>query len=275
MDAESGAPLASFEGKWTAAHPEFGAALAFVAPAERNAQSAFACLAFELEHAAFALRDAEPAAIKLQWWAEELARAVRGEARHPLTRTLAAHAPFAGVPQARWFEVVRGALAQRDADPAADRTRLLDGYAELYRPLALIESGLFAGVDAEAGARASALSRAVHETANLADALRAGRLPLPLDLLAQHRLARGSIAQASPTQVAALQQWLGELAREFDALRGARVGALRSAAAAADRVRARASARAAEPVVALSAARARLPLAAIWAAWRGARRARA
>ena len=111
------APLASFEAKWGAAHPELG--LGFVAAAQRRAQTAFACIACEIEHAAFAIRAAEPALIKLQWWAEELARAGRGEARHPLTQALAEHPELAALPPAQWHAVVAGAFAQRDPEPAA------------------------------------------------------------------------------------------------------------------------------------------------------------
>ena len=128
-DSDSGTPLASFEAKWSAAHPEFGLALKFVAARERAAQGAFACLVFELEQAAFATPDAEPAAIKLQWWAEELTRAGRGEARHPLTRELAGRREFVAVPIAQWRDVVAGAFAQRDRAPAADGAAVLDRYA--------------------------------------------------------------------------------------------------------------------------------------------------
>ena len=48
-------PLASFEAKWTQAYPEFALALRFVRGAQRDAQSAFACLVFEIEHAAFGM----------------------------------------------------------------------------------------------------------------------------------------------------------------------------------------------------------------------------
>src|SRR5690242_21387944 len=82
-------PLASFEAKWSEAYPEFALAQRFVRD-DREAKLAFACLVFEIEHAAFGIREAQPAAIKLQWWAEELMRAGKGEARHPLTQALGA-----------------------------------------------------------------------------------------------------------------------------------------------------------------------------------------
>lgn len=272
MDDESGTPLASFEAKWAAAHPEFALALKFVPPQRRDAEAAFACLSFELEQAAFATRDAEPAAVKLQWWGEELVRAGRGEARHPLTQVLATHAAFAAVAPARWYAAIRGALVQREPEPGADRAALLGGYSELYRPLAGIEAELFGGVDTPARARVSAVSRALRETAGLADSLRAGRLPLPLDLLARHRLARGDLAQASPARAAALQEWSSALAAELAAVPMGAAGVVGTAARAADRARARSAARAAEPLASLNEALGRLPLAAVWAAWRAGRR---
>ncbi|GAA0705128.1 squalene/phytoene synthase family protein [Dokdonella soli] len=275
MDAVADAtPLASFEAKWVAAHPEFGLALRFVGESGRRAQSAFACLVYELEHAAFGIREAQPAAIKLQWWAEEFARAAKHEARHPLTQALAEHPGFAAVPLALWYEVIAGALAQRDPEPAADRAALLDAHAVLYRPLGAIEAALFPSVDAAASARVRALARSLRDTATLADALRDGRLPLPLDLLARHRLARGDLARTSAQQVAALREWLRALASEHAevAASGAHLGVLVAANLHADRWRARKATRAEDPLATLNAAFGQLPFDATWAAWRTARR---
>jgi 15-cis-phytoene synthase len=274
-ESESGAPLASFEAKWTAAHPEFGLALRFVAERDRSARAAFACLVFELEHAAFATRDAEPAALKLQWWAEEIVRAGKGEARHPLTQTLAAHPAFASIAPASWFAAIRGALAQRDPEPAADRAALLRNYAQLYVPLADVEATLFAGVDAVAIAQVATASRALQETASLSDSLRAGRLPLPLDVLARHRLARGDLARASSQQTAALTDWLQAIAGELTGVPPASLGTVRAALAAANRTRARQAAHAKDPLAALNAGFGRLPFGALWAAWRAGLRSSA
>lgn len=278
-------PLASFEAKWAAAQPEFALALKFVGADRRRAHSAFACLVYELEHAAFAIREAEPAMIKLQWWAEEFGRG-SGAARHPLTRALAAEPAFVALPTARWHEVIVGAMAQRDPEPAADRAALLQGYAALYRPLASIEAALFAStsfasascpstsVDSIAQVRTRA--RALRETAALADALRDGRLPLPLDVLAQHRLARGELARNSPQQVAALRDWLLALASDPGQARGQEtgLGVLTAANASADRWRAQVAARATDPLTTLNAALRRVPLRAVWATWRAGRRSR-
>jgi phytoene synthase len=267
-------PLASFEAKWAVAHPEFGLALKFLPERERRAQSAFACLVYELEHAAFGIREAQPAAIKLQWWGEEFVRATRREARHPLTQALSDHPEFAAIPLTRWYEVIGGALAQRDPEPAADRAALLKSYAALYRPLAAVEIALFPAIDAAAIAHGRGLARALRETATLADALRDGRLPLPLDLLARHRLSRGDLVRASAQQAAALREWLAMLATDYAQIDDAHVGVLGIARVRADGWRAGTAARAAEPLVALNAAFARLPLRAVWATWRAGRRSR-
>lgn len=266
--------LASFEAKWSDLTPEFRLALSFLPSVERRAHGAFACLAFELEYTAFGIREAEPAAIKLQWWAEEFARAANREARHPLTQALAAHPRFSDIPLARWHEVVVGALGQRDAEPAADLAALLDAYGAFYRPLCATESILFASVDAPAMTRVRSLARSMRETAALGDTLRDGRLPIPLDLLARHRLARGDLSRQSTVQVAALQDWFAALDREYRAISSARIGPLGSASARADQWRARRSARAADPLMCVNQSLARMPLQTAWAAWRAAWRSR-
>ena len=269
--------LTSFETKWASVRPELELGLKFVAQRERRAHSAFTCLVFELEHVAFAIREVEPATIKLQWWAEEFVQAGKGGARHPLTQVLAAHSRYAAVPLAHWYEVVAGALAQRAPSPAANRAALIDGHAALYRPLAAIEAALFPALDAAAVTSVRSLAHALRDTAALGDALRDGRLPLPLDLLAKHRLTRGDLARSSPPQVAILREWLLVLASDFSAAAAAahaRGGALHAAAASADRWRACMAGRAADPLVTLNASFALLPLRATWAAWRAGQRSR-
>jgi len=270
------APLASFEAKWAKAYPEFGLALTFIREPERSERSAFGCLVYELEHAAFGIREMQPAAVKLQWWAEEFVRAAKGEARHPLTRVLAERIAGAAIPIARWQDVVMGALNQRDPEPAADTDALLENYARFYAPVAEIEVALFANLDAASSARVLALARALRETTGLADALRDGRLPLPLDLLARHRLARGDLGGKSPESAAALHDWLKRLAAGCAevAKGGPRLSVLSAATLAATSARARRAAGAAEPLAALADGQRRLSVGTTWSAWRAARRSR-
>ena len=274
MSDEASTPLASFETKWTEARPELALALRFERADEREARAAFACLVLEIEHAAFGIREAQPAAIKLQWWAEELARAAKGEARHPLTQALAPRIAAAAIPQREWNATIVGAMAQRDPEPAADREALLSGYAQLYAPLGTIEAAFF-DTDPTAVANALVLSRAMRETAALPDALRDGKLPLPLDLLARHRLARGDLGGESAARNEALREWFGDLARELAApLATSKLGILRAAMAAADAKRLAGAAKAAEPLKAVTASLGGLSIPIAWAAWRAARRSR-
>lgn len=275
-EALEAAPLASFEAKWSVAYPELPVALRFVAQQQRRTNSAFECLVHELEHAAFAIRDAEPAMIKLQWWAEEFTRLGTAAARHPLTQALVLQPGFVALPIAHWHEVIVGAMAQRDPEPAPDRAALLRGYAALYGPLGVVEAALFPAVSAAASAQVRTTARALRETATLAEALGAGRLPLPLDLLARHRLARGDLARRSPQQVAMLREWLAALAADrllpVDA--GTRLGVLNAASASADRWRAALAAHTSDPLASLNAALARVPLRSVWAGWRAGLRSR-
>jgi phytoene synthase len=268
VSEEASAEVASFEAKWSAAHPEFGLALAFVRD-DRAALGAFACLVFEIEHAAFGIREAQPAAVKLQWWAEEFARAAHGEARHPLTRALADRFASAAVPTRVWHEVIVGALTQRDPEPAADAAALFDGYNALYSPLATVESILF-GTDRRSLAETLAATRALRDAAALAEVLRDGKLPLPLDLLARHRLARGDLANASATRDAALREWLATVSERLSAntTRERPLGALRGAMAGANAIRASRAAASSAPLDALRDAMMRLSLPMTWAAWR-------
>ncbi len=266
--SDASVALASFETKWIDASPELALGLRFVAPALRDACSAFQCVLHELEYAAFGIADPQPAALKLQWWAEEFALAAQGQARHPLTRTLSAETGGREIPAQTWYAAVAGAFAQRDAQPAADAQSLLAGYQALYTPLAQIQAQLFAGLDAGALARAHALACAVRETLALGEVLGSGRLPVPLDVLARHRLARGELSQSSPAQQAALRAWLAQLRQLGNGLHAARIGPLAAARWRADEWRLGKAWRAADPLATLHAAMARLPLRAAWAAWR-------
>ena len=123
--------------------------------------------------------------------------------------------------------------------------------------------------------------RALRETAALPIALRDGKLPLPLDRLARHRLSRGDLSNASPERGEALREQLRDLAERLrgllvrDALAAHPLGVVRATMAAADAVRAGAASKAAEPLAALGEALGRLSISTVWSAWRAARRSRA
>ena len=277
MDAGHDAtPLASFIAKWSGAYPELQLALGFVPRATRSGQAAFACLGYELEHATFSTREDQPASVKLVWWAEELTRTGVGEARHPLTIELAKLPAWSRIAPSQWHAVIAAALDLRDAEPALDGERLLAAWAPFHRPQAAIEAELFGHLDADARARQRSIARALEDLALPGDAIAEGRLPLPLDLLARHQLARNDLGRDSPARRGAVRDWLAQLERAAGELArtGARLGIPGTASLAAERWRAGRAMRSAEPVGALHRLHARLPLNAAWKTWRAARRAR-
>lgn len=263
--------LASFVAKWMQMRPELDLAQRFLAPVTRARRLAFLCLVQELEHTALGIAEAQPALLKLQWWAEELGQAGAGEASHPLTIVLAADLARVQVPAEAWHAAIAGALALREADPAPDLETLLTAHEGLHGPLAQIEASLFAPLDPVALARARALAAIVRDSANLAVALGAGRLPLPLDHLARHRLSRGDLGVRSAARDEALRAWWRELRGGGDALDARHVGPAAAATLSADHWRLGKAAQAADPAVALPALLARVPLRATLAAWRARR----
>lgn len=78
--------IAKFHERW----PEWGVAIAFIAPAEREALEAWLALLQEFADAAWGGSQAAPGLAKLAWWQDELLGWSRGARRHPLAQRLRA-----------------------------------------------------------------------------------------------------------------------------------------------------------------------------------------
>ncbi len=270
MPARQG--IASFEQKWAVAYPELALALRFFPEPQRSARSAFACIGYEIAHAAFRIREAQVAIGKLQWWADEFAHLHAGQARHPLTQALVESSGVSKIEALAWQSLISGAMAQREAEPTSSLQASLDAVSAFYRPLASIETTLFGGIDPDAQAKASALSRLLHETIVLTESLEAGRLLLPLDLLARHTLSRSALDIAAEPTRAALREWFGMLAAQMAEIDVRGLAPLAAASLSADRARARRASLAADPLASVGSGLDRLPLGVVWATWRAARR---
>lgn len=264
--------LASFENKWIAQRREFGLALGFLSGVERTRESAFACLRFELEHATFTIAESSVATTKLHWWLEEFARLNAGEPRHPLTQALASCTASA-IPLNLWQRAIHAALQSRESEPAATFDDLIAGYSHFQHALTAIESLLFPHIDTVESTRAQSLSRALRDIAALPEPLQTGRLPLPLDTLARHRLSRNDLTQPSPERTAALRDHLQSLDREFDTLAARRPILTTSATAqlSANSRRSHAASRASDPSTNLAIQLTRIPFATTWDIWRARR----
>ena len=267
--------FAAFESKWIAAHPEFGLALGFIPAAQRRSRSAFACIGFEIAHAALRIAEAQVAAGKLQWWLDEFAALAAGQARHPLTLALAADRDVSRVPLTLWREFIAAALAQRDNAPPSTLDALLADHHALYLPWARAGEQLFGDRDPAAVAGVHALSRAFRETLALPDRLADGRLVVPLDVLARHRLSRGDLAASGPARTGALRDHLESIVARMDACTATALPVLEAVTLHVDRSHCRRAARARDPLAAGARGSRRVPFSTPWAAWRAARHAQA
>ncbi len=267
--------LASFEAKWSLARPELPLALRFEPASTRPVISAFACLSNEIAHAAFHIAEPEVATTKLHWWAEELSGLTAGKTRHPLTRVLIDFAPMREMPVSAWTSIINGALAQRDARSSSTLSDLLEAYRRFEAPVAEIQARLYPRFDVDASVQAAALSRAFHETIGMIELLARDRLPLPLDLLARHQLARGDLTQPSAQRTEALRDHFSVLEKGFVAINQGGLSALGAISLRADQRRSRCAAKSSDPLAESARNLDRLPFSSAWTGWRAARRMQA
>ena len=211
--APEDAAFASFERKWLQANPEQATVAVFLTPAERRRAAAFGSLVHELEEATFGVREAQVAAVKLNWWRQELA-AGAGTSRHPIARELFDDERARTIPAAAWSNLIEGALAQLDIGAASALDDSISALAAFYQPVALLEAAL-AAADAtqnDANARLWISSHLLHRLAVQPDHERA----IPLGLLARHGLTRSALAEPSSQRSALLRDYLALMHSEID-----------------------------------------------------------
>jgi phytoene synthase len=265
------AAFASFERKWLEANPEQATVAVFLTPAERRRAAAFGSLVHEVGEATFGVREAQVAAVKLNWWRQELAAAAAGTSRHPIARELFHDERARTVPAALWSNLIEGALAQLDIGAASALDDSISALAAFYRPVASLEAAL-AAVDAsqdDANARLWISTHLLHSVALQPDHERA----IPLGLLARHGLTRSALAEPSSQRTALLRDYLGLVqALIDDALtRAPRASLARRVRARLDRELATKARKAADPAATLAAHRGQRRWRSLWLSWREAR----
>jgi phytoene synthase len=267
--------LESFVAKWSAQLPELALALRFASASERPVWGALLCLFEEISDATYRIPEREVAARKLHWWAEELGGLSTAQARHPLSEVLQGHGGLRSLSPGRWTTLLQAALSQSDQAPAATLDDLLATYRRFSEPMMAIAASVQPLLDQATSARAHALSRAFRDCTQLEHALSMGRLPLPLDLLARHRLSRSDLAQPGNARNAALRDHCETLVSAMRAFDPRGLAVVHGLALQLDRARCRAAIRASDPLAALATGRSHLPLSSVWHAWRAARRLQA
>lgn len=238
---------------WRDSHPQLEPAWIFLrADARHEVCAAFAALEQEWLDAVYAIREPHVAAIKLQWWGEEMQLAQAGSARHPLSQAVFADERARAIPARLWDEVMEAAMGALDFAPAADFPAQLRAAQPLHGGLARIETALWFGAGASPE-RAQALAAVQHGVAllrNLPSEIEHGRAPLPMALLARHGLRLGELANDSERRRAALRdqaQALRQALDEIDKMAGP-LGLFRDLQARLDRRALRRMQTAADPL---------------------------
>ncbi len=271
--ADKPTAFASFEQKWLAAHPEQAAVAVFLAPDERMRASAFGCLVYELEQAAFAARETQAAAVKLAWWRQELIGACAGNPRHPISALLFSAPRTQDVDSESWAALADGALAMLDRRSATSFADLLCGYGAIYTQVARIESVLFAGNPAQADAIATlwTSSHLLHDLSMSTEAV--AQVALPLDLLARHGLTRSLLAQPGEDRAAVLRDYLRMLDEHVETalVRATRATLGRRVRARLDLIAVRHARRTADPLAWLAAHWPASHWMSLWLSWNEAR----
>jgi len=271
----SDAALQSYIDHWIGERPARLACLPFLAPHDADAGRALATLEHEVLGVLASVREPQVAEAKLSWWADEMAAVPAGKARHPLTQALASHAAVGRVDAALWRRPAASALAAVTAATPVDDAAQWALALAVCAPWAVLEVAWWLGPDADSGvaAQVAALAWLVDDLLRLPDLGERSRLPLPMQRLARHGLARDDLAADTPARRAAVREQCAALA--------ARAAAIRHQTAALPLLRgfdlrldARAlwqAARSANPLPALARRRGRPGPAALFAAWRAAR----
>lgn len=180
------APDTDLRRKWLHREPEMGLVLRFVPVSQRESAVAWGALFSELRETAFELSDARVTQAKAGWWAEELLRFGKGEARHPLGRDLPAGLP--------WVELATAlARVAGEGERAADPAEAFEQITPFADALARLEA-LWFGARPEPAAVASVAvhllaQRLVHGRAD-DDAAR-----VPMNLLARHGLTPSALGE--------------------------------------------------------------------------------
>ncbi|MFT3792114.1 MAG: hypothetical protein QM741_13795 [Rudaea sp.] len=274
MSEPDDSAFASFEQKWLAANPEQATVALFLAPDARLRASAFGCLIHEIEQAAFGLREAHVAEVKLQWWRQELSAAASGSPRHPVSAVLFSDPRAAGVGAADWNALIDGALAMLHLGTASDLDALLTDYSAFFMPVAHIEAKLSDAPSGQvaAAAKLATISHLLLALRHLRDAQE--RFPVPLALLARHGLARGDLTGNDAKRGELLRDFLGPLSAALQAaLADARRAPLgRRVRARLDLALMRKAQRTDDPLRALMAQPGDARWKSVWWSWREARR---
>lgn len=208
----------TFEGYlagWRRASPQREVAWLFLRAAERVRFVGLAALQEEWMKALRDISEPRVAAVKLSWWREEMERAARGDARHPLGKAVFADPRIRAVPVAHWVAAIDAALLAIGWPPAQDFAAQRAAVAPLARALAGQETFVAYGptTASDKAAALLALGYLAAGLRRLPGEVGHGRSPLPMNLLARHGLTTEALLNDRPERRAALRDYAAQLVR--------------------------------------------------------------
>ena len=271
----SEASLRSHLQPWLAERPARLSCMPFLRPEDADAACALAALEQAVLGVLADVREPLVAAAKLRWWVDEMAAVPAGAARHPLTQALARHAAARRMETALWKQPGEAALAAAASVTPVDDAAQWALALAVCAPWAALEAAWWRGpgVDSDEAAQAAALAWLIGDLLRLPQRYQGLRLPLPMQRLARHALARDDLAADSPARRAVVREQCAALAAHAAGLRRANAALplwrgfdLRLDARALRRV-----ARHADPLRALARRRGDPGPFALLAAWQAAR----
>lgn len=200
-------------------------ALLFAPPSRRTALTALSAWRREVGRVIPECSDAGVAAVKLNWWREELDRLFAGQPRHPATQALLEPVQSLNLPRETFQQVLEGAQMdlQYGSYPSfrelsvychnmgcatAHLAVTVAGFRDPQTPLHAHDMGM--------GLQLAALLR------NLPRDLAAGRLYIPEDELAEAGISRQQLLEGNADPSAARRLFARQAQRAFDFLAQAR-----------------------------------------------------
>lgn len=266
--------LGSYLDKWLAVQPQQRIALGFVDPSVRDGHVALAAFEQEIIAAAYGIREPQVAAVKLNWWAEELAGAPASGGRHPLSKLLFAQDVARTIPVNVWLAPVLAAMGQLEEGTSADFAAQVAATGQLHHALAALETRWWfgAGADPSRAAMVATHAHLLNALMRLDEDVERERLPLPMARLARFGLTRLQLRKDSPARRDAIRAQLDDLARGFSAAAqaGAPLSVFRAVELHDAHGLARRALRAPEPLKVLQD-RPVSGFRVVWQAWRAAR----
>ncbi len=191
----------------------------FLAPKQRRAITALYAFCREVDDVVDSDGEATIAAVKLNWWRDEIERLFAGEAQHPVTRALASVIEEFDLPQEQFLEIIDGMEMDLEQNRYASFRDLALYCYRVAGVVGLLTAEIFGYQDRHTLKYAHDLGIAFQLTNIVRDVYedaQRNRIYLPLDELNQFGVAETDILQKNETPAFhELMQFQAQRAKQY------------------------------------------------------------